>query len=196
VCVYHKTLSISLGEQNAGFEPAVPHQWHHNNRGKWGGVTPPHQPPTSRLHVPRIFPQLEADAADAPQACRAAQCQTRLFCGSTAAGGALLNAPTDSPQQASQTRRREAMNIYSTPIKEGGRERKNMAEKRDDEEHLFFLYYRRGAAGKITTRDKRPKTMISPPWPRSLVAHNLHSILHVCFLHGRGQLNYIRVILR
>lgn len=69
----HKMLRISLREPSAGinwFEPAVPQQWHHNNRGKWGGVTPPHKPPTSRLHVPRIFPQLGADAAPAPWAAR------------------------------------------------------------------------------------------------------------------------------
>lgn len=144
VCVYHKTLSISLAEQStgiSGFEPAVPHQWHHNNRGKWGGVTPPHQPPTSRLHVPQIFPQLGADAADAPRACRAAQCQTRLFCGSTAAWRTLLNVSTDSPQQASQTRRREVVNIHIIPIKEGGKEKKTFTEKMDDEDLFFFFFY-------------------------------------------------------
>ncbi|KAG7237240.1 hypothetical protein INR49_032573 [Caranx melampygus] len=39
-----------------------------------------------------------------------------------------------------------------------------------------------GAAGNYTTRDKRPKTIISPPWPCSLLAHNNNSNIK-CFLH-------------
>lgn len=167
----------------SGFGSAVLHQWHHNNRGKWGGVTPPRPLPTSRLHVPQIFPQLEADAANAPRACWAAQRQRRLFCGSTAVGEALLNAPTDSPQQASQTRRRELLKIHITSIKEATRGDKKQNKSKGMRACFFFciLYYRRGVFGKFTTNDKRPKTMISPPWPRSLVYHSNNSILPVCF---------------
>lgn len=88
-------------------------------------------------------------------------------------GGALLTAPTESPQQASQTSRGEAANIHITPMKEGGEE-KNVTEKRDGEE-CFVFYYWMGAAGNFTTRNKHPKTIISPPWPCSVLALNNNS---------------------
>lgn len=152
-------------------------------RGKWGGVTAPQQPPTSRLHVLCIFPQLGADGAPAPWAHWAARHYKRLFCGSTAAGGGSAVKCTRSEPTTSITDRGEESLQTSTshPLKREGK--KNVTgKKRDDEEH--FLYYWMGAAGNFTTRDERPKNNNPFPHPcpcsnnREVFLRTIELVLH------------------
>lgn len=134
------------------------HQWHHNNRGKWGGVTPPRA--GSSRHAgsmrPAFSPQLkEADAAHAPRACRAArELAARLDTfvlwldrcrpgGAGRVGAGRKNMPAERPQQELRTRRGVAANKRITPTKPATREpgerigREKRWRKRDDELRRF-----------------------------------------------------------
>lgn len=103
-----------------------------------------------------------------------ADCQTRLFYGSTAAGGDAVKCAHNKHHRQGEERRRTST---SHPLKrEGAKE--NVTEKRDDEEHSFFKLLE-GRRWKLHHKRQTPKNNDLPaltmqpvgPQQQYLVSH-------------------------
>lgn len=147
-------------------------QWHHNNKGKWGGVNTTSATPDMQTPCAAHFPPIRSRRCSCPMSLPShSLLDTFVLWLDRCRGSAVKCARREPTTSITDKERSGCEHPHHTHFQ--GEGEKNVTEKRDDEELFLYIYiYWMGAAGKFTTRDKRPKTMISPPWPCSLLAQN------------------------
>lgn len=147
VCVRQETLCMECW-----FEGAVSHRSHHNNKGKTGRCYTSSQASDKQTPCAAHFPPIRSRRRSYPMSLPSCSLLDTFVLWLHRCRGSAGKREATTSIADEEERGGEAASISITPIKGQGHH----------EERLLF-YYWMGAAGKCTTRDKRPNTMISPP---------------------------------